>query len=49
VVCAAVPTAKTAYVLAGTYGVAEEITASTVSMSTLLSVITLLGWLYALG
>jgi malonate transporter and related proteins len=49
VVCAAVPTAKTAYVLAGTYQVEEAMVASTVSMTTLLSVVTLLGWLYALS
>ena len=48
VVCAGVPTAKTAYVLAGEYGVEHDLVAATVSMTTLLSVATLLGWLYVL-
>lgn len=49
VVCAAVPTAKTAYMLAGEYHVEEAIVASTISMSTMASIATLIGWLYALG
>lgn len=49
VVCAAVPTAKTAYVLAGTYRVEEAVAASTISLTTLLSVFTLFVWIYALG
>lgn len=49
VVCAAVPTAKTAYVLAGEYCIEERMVASTISITTLLSVVTLLGWLYALS
>jgi len=49
VVCAAVPTAKTAYILAGEYKVEEELVAATVSITTLLSIATLLGWLYALS
>jgi malonate transporter len=48
VVCAAVPTAKTAYVVAGEYGVEESMVAATVSLTTLLSVASLLAWLYAL-
>jgi malonate transporter and related proteins len=48
VICAAVPTAKTAYILAGAYKVEESLVAATVSITTLLSVATLLGWLYAL-
>lgn len=48
VICAAVPTAKTVYILAGEYRVEEPLVAATVSMTTLLSVVTLLGWLYAL-
>ena len=48
VVCAAVPTAKTVYILAGEYKVEEPLVAATVSITTLLSVPTLLGWLYAL-
>jgi predicted permease len=48
VVCAAVPTAKTTYILAGEYKVEEPLVAATVSITTVLSVATLLGWLYAL-
>jgi malonate transporter len=48
VICAGVPTAKTAYVLAGEYGVEHDLVASTVSLTTLLSAATLLGWLYVL-
>ena len=49
VVCAAVPTAKTVYILAGEYKVEEPLVGATVSITTLLSVPTLLGWLYALS
>ena len=49
VVCAAVPTAKTVYILAGEYKVEEQLVTATVSITTLLSVVTLLGWLYALS
>jgi len=49
VVCAAVPTAKTVFVLASEYKVEEELVTATVSITTLLSVVTLLGWLYALS
>ncbi|WP_225771149.1 AEC family transporter [Inquilinus sp. Marseille-Q2685] len=49
VVCAAVPTAKTVYILAGEYKVEEPLVAATVSITTLLSVPTLLIWLYALS
>jgi len=49
VVCAAVPTAKTVFILAGEYKVEEELVTATVSMTTLLSVVTLLGWLYGLA
>lgn len=48
VICAAVPTAKTAYILAGAYKVEHSLVAATVSITTLLSVATLLGWLCAL-
>jgi malonate transporter and related proteins len=49
VVCAAVPTAKTVFILAGEYKVEEELVTATVSITTLLSVVTLLGWLCALS
>ena len=45
VVCAA----KTVYILAGEYKMEEPLVAATVSITTLLSVATLLGWLYALS
>lgn len=49
VVCAAVPTAKTVYILAGEYRLDEELVAATVSVTTLLSVVSLLCWLYFLS
>jgi malonate transporter and related proteins len=49
VICAAVPTAKTAYILAGEYHCEEVMVASTVSLTTLASVISLVVWLYALS
>ena len=49
VVCAGVPTAKTVFIVAGEYKVEEELVTATVSITTLLSVVTLLGWLYALS
>jgi malonate transporter len=49
VICAAVPTAKTVYILAGTYKVEEHLVAATVSITTLFSVVTLLGWLTILS
>ncbi len=48
VVCAAVPTAKTMYILAHGYKVEELLVAATISITTLLSVVTLLAWLYLL-
>jgi predicted permease len=49
VICAAVPTAKTVYILAGEYHCEETMVASTVSMTTLLSIISLMAWLYGLS
>jgi predicted permease len=49
VVCAAVPAAKTVYILASEYKLEEPLVAATVSITTLLSVATLLAWLYALS
>ena len=49
VICAAVPTAKTAYILAGEYHCEEMMVASTVSLTTLASVISLVVWLYGLS
>lgn len=49
VVCAAVPTAKTAYILAGEYHCEEMMVASTVSLTTLASILTLVFWLYGLS
>ena len=49
VICAAVPTAKTVYILAGEYHCEEMMVASTVSMTTLASIISLVVWLYGLS
>jgi malonate transporter and related proteins len=49
VVCAAVPTAKTAYILAAEYRCEEMMVASTVSLTTLASIISLAIWLYGLS
>jgi malonate transporter and related proteins len=49
VICSAVPTAKTMYILAREYKVEEHLVAPTISITTLLSVVTLLGWLYFLS
>jgi malonate transporter and related proteins len=49
VICAAVPTAKTVYILAGEYHCEEMMVASTISMTTLLSVLSLVVWLYGLS
>jgi malonate transporter and related proteins len=49
VICAAVPTAKTIYILAGEYRCEEMLVASTVSLTTLASIVSLVVWLYALS
>jgi predicted permease len=49
VICAAVPTAKTVYILAGEYHCEEPLVAATVSMTTLCSIATLILWMYALA
>ena len=49
VICAAVPTAKTVYILAGEYHCEEMMVASTVSLTTLASVVSLVVWLYGLS
>jgi predicted permease len=49
VICAAVPTAKTAYILAGEYHCEEMLVASTVSLTTLASILSLVIWLYGLS
>lgn len=49
VICAAVPTAKTVYILAGEYKCEEMMVASTISMTTLVSIISLVIWMYALS
>jgi hypothetical protein len=49
VICAAVPTAKTVYILAGEYHCEEMMVASTVSLTTLASVLSLVVWLYGLS
>jgi predicted permease len=49
VICAAVPTAKTVYILAGEYRAEEAMVATTISVTTLFSIVSLMGWLYALS
>jgi malonate transporter and related proteins len=49
VVCAAVPTAKTVYILACEYRCEETMVAATVSATTLLSIVSLPVWLYVLS
>jgi malonate transporter len=46
VVCAAVPTAKSAYILAVEYDVEKAMVGAAISMSTLFSIVTMIGWLY---
>lgn len=46
VICAAVPTAKSAYVLASEYDIEKTSTGAAISMTTLFSIVTLLAWLY---
>jgi malonate transporter and related proteins len=48
VICAAVPTAKTAYILSSEHHCEESLVASTISLSTLLSTVTLVFWLAVL-
>jgi malonate transporter and related proteins len=48
VVCSAVPTAKSAYVLAVEYDVEKTVVGAVISMTTLFSVFTLFAWLYVL-
>jgi len=49
IICAAVPTAKTVFILAGQYKIEEPLVATTVSLTTLLCVVSLPIWLYALS
>ncbi|HTZ67344.1 MAG TPA: AEC family transporter [Roseiarcus sp.] len=48
VVCAAVPTAKTVYILSGEYHCEEATVAATISLTTLCSIGTLVVWIYLL-
>jgi len=48
VVCAAVPTAKTVYILSGEYHCEEPTVAATISLTTLCSIGTLIAWIYVL-
>jgi malonate transporter and related proteins len=49
VVCAAVPTAKTVYILSGEYRCEETTVAATISLTTLCSILTLMAWIYVLA
>ncbi|MDR5822782.1 MULTISPECIES: AEC family transporter [unclassified Caballeronia] len=48
VVCAAVPTAKSAYVLAVEYDIEKHVVGAVISMTTLFSIVTLLAWIAVL-
>jgi malonate transporter and related proteins len=48
VACAAVPTAKTVYILSGEYHCEEATVAATISLTTLCSIGTLIVWIYVL-
>jgi len=48
VICAAVPTAKSAYVLAVEYDVDKPLVGAVISITTVFSIVSLLAWLYAL-
>ena len=49
VVCAAVPTAKTVYILSGEYRCEESTVAATISLTTLCSIGTLIVWIFVLS
>ena len=49
VVCAAVPTAKTVYILSGEYRCEESTVAATISLTTLGSIGTLIVWIFVLS
>ena len=49
VVCAAVPTAKTVYILSGEYHCEQPTVAATISLTTLCSIGTLIVWIYVLS
>ena len=49
VVCAAVPTAKNAFILASQYNVSKELAAATISVTTAASTLTLIIWLVVLA
>ena len=48
-ICAAVSTATTACMLAGDCRVEEAVAASAIAVTTLVFVVTLIGWIYGLG
>ena len=49
VLCAAVPTAKTLFILSSEYGIGRELVAATIALTTLASVASLLAWLVLLA
>lgn len=49
VICAAVPTAKTLFILGSEYGTGRELVAATIALTTLASVASLLAWLVLLA
>lgn len=49
VICAAVPTAKTLFIMSSEYEVGREVVAATIALTTLASVVTLFAWLALLA
>ena len=49
VICAAVPTAKTLFIMSSEYEVGREVVAATIALTTLASVVSLLAWLALLA
>jgi len=48
-ICAAVPTAKTVYILAAQYETDRDLVATTVALTTAASIVTLFAWLTAMA
>jgi len=48
-ICAAVPTAKNAYLLAAEYDQSKQLVADTISVTTVVSILTLIVWLFVFG
>ncbi|MEO1250513.1 MAG: AEC family transporter [Pseudomonadota bacterium] len=49
VICAAVPTGKNVFILAGQYNVSKDFAAATISVTSVAAIVTLLAWLFILA